>query len=316
MQDICCPVCKSESKDDGIERYQRYTLHWCRGCDLQWWHPMENPGANLYENDFRLLRDFSIAEELGEDHRRFFRYLPKRKGKLLDIDCGRGRFVYEVKRRGLASQVFGLDWDRNSIEVAKTALGLDSVYAMTPEEFLNANLGGGFDIVTFFHVLEHQWDPVAFLRTIRELLSPGGHIALGIPNRNTWGAPFYWDYPPTHLTRWSTKAIRFFLEKYGFSVDLLMEVPASIPEVRDIISSRFNFLRHLEEATALGFKRVAIEAKKPDSHSASKKVARTTLGMLRPLRKGVLFVPSLLFCAILRAFSRNGYYLFYVARKK
>ncbi|MDO8137819.1 MAG: class I SAM-dependent methyltransferase, partial [Candidatus Brocadiales bacterium] len=171
-----------------MKRYQEYTLYWCTTCDLQWWHPLENPGASFYEETHCISRDaFSFADELSSGHQQFFRYLPKRKGRLLDIGCREGYFLYEVKRRGLALQTFALDFDRRATKVAKNLLGLDNVYNMSLEEFCAKNFERDFDIVTFFQVLEHQWDPVGFLRMIKGLLPPGGYVVLAVPNRNSWG---------------------------------------------------------------------------------------------------------------------------------
>lgn len=311
MEYIRCPVCESEPTGKGIKRYQKYTLYWCATCDLQWWHPLESAGAKFYEETCCISRDaLSFADELSWEHQQFFRYLPKRKGRLLDIGCRTGHFLYEVKRRAPAFQTAGLDFDKKAIEVAKVLLGFCNVYAMSLEEFLAKNFERGFDIVTFFQVLEHQGDPVGFLRTVRELLPPEGYIILGVPNRNMWGAPYHWDYPPMHLTRWSINALRFFLEKHGFSVTSILDHAVLIPEARAIISYRVNFLRYLEDTTFMGFKKI-VEYKNP----ALGKLATVGLGILRLLRKGILFAPALCLCTMGRVSSKRGANIFCVARK-
>jgi SAM-dependent methyltransferase len=317
MEYILCPVCESEANGEGIERYQKYTLYRCTTCDLQWWHPPENPGASFYEETCCISRDaFSFADELSWEHQQFFRYLPKRKGRLLDIGCRTGQFLYEIKRRGLAFQTVGLDFDKKAVKVAKIFLGPGNVYALSLEEFCAKNLERDFDIVTFFQVLEHQWDPVGFLQMVRKLLPPDGYIILAVPNRDMWGAPFYWDYPPMHLTRWSARALRFFLEKHGFSVTLILDHPVSIPETRAIISYRVNFLRYLESATATRFKNMADEHKNLDNHPTLRKLATVGLGILRLLRKGILFTPALFLCTVGRVSSRKGQEIFCIARKE
>lgn len=313
MQYIRCPVCKSESDNKEMERYREYTLYWCTACDLQWWHPMYNPGAGSYEE---VLRDvFSLTDELRWEHWQFFRHLPARKGGLLDIGCGTGRFLHEIKRRGLALQTSGLDLDGKAVKVARNSFGLNDVYNISLEEFCAKNPGKGFDIVTFFQVLEHQCDPVGFLAKVRGLLMPGCYIVLGVPNRHTWGNPVYSDQPPIHFTRWSTNALRFFLEKQGFSVVLIKESPVTFFEARELISSRINLLRHLEDTTVQKFEKVAVEHKGLEAHPAFKKLTKTGLSTLRLLKRGVLFTPSLCLSTIGRASSKKGRWLFCIAKE-
>ncbi|MDO8137664.1 MAG: class I SAM-dependent methyltransferase [Candidatus Brocadiales bacterium] len=320
MQPICCPVCKSESDNKEVERYQRYTLYWCSSCDLQWWHPLENPGASFYEETYVLRSIPSFADGPGWDQQQFFRYLPKKSGKLLDIGCGTGNFLGEVKRHGLAFQVSGLDFDRNAVETAKRSFGLENVYAMSLEEFCAKGSKGGFDVVTFFQVLEHQWDPVGFLERVKEFLVPGGYIVLGIPNRNTWKALLSWDHPPMHFTRWSPRALRSLLEEHGFSVVSILESPPTFPEARALIPDKIKFFRRLEDATAIGFKKMVVETKHLDGHLTLSESIRTVLGILfsvlRLLRKGILFVPALFLCTMWRLSSKRGYYLFCIAKKR
>lgn len=317
MQPVHCPICKSKIVNEVVETYQKYTLYWCTACDLQWWHPMEDPGVSFYEETCCVSRDaFSFADELGWDHRQFFRYLPKTGGRLLDIGCRTGHFLYEVKRRRPALQAVGLDFDKEAVEVAKDYYRLSEAYAMSLEEFCAQNPMGGFDIVTSFQVLEHQWDPVSFLGRVRELLVPGGYVVLGVPNRNTWGAPLCWDYPPMHFTRWSVQALRLFLQKYGFSVVLIHEPPISFSQTRALISFKINFLGRLEGAAVSGFKKTVSENRGLNGHPVLERMARRGFGVLRLFRKGILFTPTLFLCAAGRAASKKGQQLFCIAKKE
>lgn len=320
MQCVRCPVCGSVSNNQEVERYRKYTLYWCTACDLQWWHPLENPGGSFYEEHYVMRSIPSSSDDPGWDQQQFFRYLPKKSGKLLDIGCGMGNFLCEVKRRGLAFQVSGLDFDRNAVETAKKSFGLDNVYAMSLEEFCAKGSKVGFDVVTFFQVLEHQWDPVGFLERVKESLVPGGYIVLGTPNRNTWEALLSWDYPPIHFTRWSSRSLRSFLEHHGFSVVSILESPPTLPQARALITNKIKFFRHLEDATARGFKKMVVETRHLDDHLTLSESIRRVLGILfsvlRLLRKGILFVPALFLCTMWRLSSKRGYCLFCIAKKR
>lgn len=111
------------------------------------------------------------------------------------------------------------------MEAVKRNLGVDTVYAMSLEEFYHfareRNLK--FDVITFFEVLEHQDRPMEFLRMVRELLNEGGYIGGSVPNRERLFAKtvdwkyFHGDYPPHHFLRFSDMALKNTLEKAGFN---------------------------------------------------------------------------------------------------
>ena len=72
------------------------------------------------------------------------------------MGCGDGRFLRHAKEQGF--EVWGIDFDKKSVENVKSNLGIDTVFAMSLEEFHEyaneKNLK--FDVITFFEVLEHQ----------------------------------------------------------------------------------------------------------------------------------------------------------------
>lgn len=312
MQYIQCPVCKSESSSE-IGHYQKYTLHWCTGCDLQWWHPLESLGSSFYEASNVIRDTFGPGDRLDWAQWQFFRYLPKKKGSLLDIGCGTGRFLYEIKKRKIALQTTGLDFDRNAIEVAKGSFGLDDVHAMPLEEFCDKNSERKFDIITSFHVLEHQCAFVDFLERVKKLLVPGGYVVLGIPNRNMWKNLSewnpWWDSPPHHLTRWSARALHSFVERGGFSVVLVSEAPVSLSYARVLISS--SLLRSIQDATIAGVKKMAEKTQKSKTPSSLK----VSISTLRLLRRAVLFIPTLFVSTLGRASHKKGFELFCIAKK-
>ncbi|GIW65027.1 MAG: hypothetical protein KatS3mg093_006 [Candidatus Parcubacteria bacterium] len=80
----------------------------------------------------------------------------------------------EVQKLGF--EVWGIDFDKKSIEVAKNKFGLKNVFPMSLDEFVDfaKEKDLKFDVITFFEVLEHQDKPREFLEQIKILLKPGG----------------------------------------------------------------------------------------------------------------------------------------------
>lgn len=218
-----CPVCKSlKDKKDFIESYissfnnQEYKLYHCKSCDLQWWEPLKII-PEFYEKEGEegyILMHLGIRESLGENHKMFFKYSPVKSGRLLDVGCGDGVFLKEAQKFGF--EVWGIDFDSKSIKVCQEKRGLKNTFVRTPWEFAEycekENLK--FDVITFFEVLEHQDDPVGFLKTVNRMLKTGGYIAGSVPNRESWVHNKVYrelyhqvDHPPHHFLRFSKKAL-------------------------------------------------------------------------------------------------------------
>jgi hypothetical protein len=79
-----------------------------------------------------------------------------------------------------------------------------------------------FDWVTAFEVLEHQPDPLGFLRAARGLLVPGGRLCGSVPNRDRVLASRErsrsdGDFPPHHFLWFSHGSLEATLRAAGFS---------------------------------------------------------------------------------------------------
>jgi len=241
MDNIKCPICYTEVEErDFKETYvspynnQEYRRYECPNCDVHWWEPLKII-PEFYESE--VFEDYIACHEgvgtrLGENHKAFFKHFPSNvRGRLLDVGCGDGRFLRHAKEQGF--EVWGIDFDKKSVENAKRKFGIDTVFAMSLEEFYEyakeKNLK--FDVITFFEVLEHQDKPREFLEMVKGLLKEGGYIAGSVPNRERlfaemdWKNYFNWDYPPHHFLRFSKssleKALNFAkfkdVEVYEFS---------------------------------------------------------------------------------------------------
>lgn len=94
-------------------------------------------------------------------------------GSLLDVGCATGFFLDEARQSG---------WDVRGCEVSEWAatyaqkrFGLDVVHAPFPTPQLGPRQ---YDAVTFLNVFEQLPDPHAAERVLRDLVKPGGLLAL------------------------------------------------------------------------------------------------------------------------------------------
>jgi SAM-dependent methyltransferase len=226
-----CPICRTSVeagsfKEVYVSPYnnQEYKRYECPNCDVHWWEPLKII-PEFYESEvFESYIAFheGVGTRLCENHKAFFKHFPSSvRGRLLDVGCGDGRFLIYAKEQGL--EVWGIDFDKKSVENVKRNLGIDTVFAMSLEEFYEyakeKNLK--FDVITFFEVLEHQDKPREFLEMVKGLLKDGGYIAGSVPNRErlfvegTWKYR-HWDHPPHHFLRFSKSSLEKALNFAGF----------------------------------------------------------------------------------------------------
>lgn len=70
---------------------------------------------------------------------------------------------------------------------------------------------GPYDAVTFWAVLEHLADPLAFLRRAADLLRPGGHVFMLVPNLESLAirlcGPRYRYVMPDHVNYFSARTL-------------------------------------------------------------------------------------------------------------
>jgi SAM-dependent methyltransferase len=201
----------------------------------------------FYENEvFEYYVEFheGVGTRLGEYHKAFFKYFPSNvRGKLLDVGCGDGRFLRYVKEQGF--EVWGIDFDKKSVENARRNLGIDTVFAMSLEEFYEhakeKNLK--FDVITFFEVLEHQDKPREFLEMVKGLLKEGGYIAGSVPDRERLLVEEFWkhfhgDHPPHHFLRFSKSSLEKALNSAGFKNDEVYKLDFSFIELFPYIEKK------------------------------------------------------------------------------
>lgn len=144
-------------------------------------------------------------------------------GRLLDVGCGNGKFL--LKMRVLGWQVHGVEMNPRVAETLRSVHGVDvRTGALSEQDFPD----GAFDTITFWHVVEHLYDPVAELLSARRALAEGGLIYLGVPVLDSWAAErfgtdwFHLD-APRHVSFFTRKTIRALLERAGFAFRSLIE---------------------------------------------------------------------------------------------
>jgi len=232
---MMCPLCDNKEGINTLESCQigeiNYFIYECHRCSLQFAFPMKPMSASSYES----------IEWYGDrwEFEKTLDFLKNKEGSLLEIGCGKGFFLKKAKEKGL--KVTGIDINGSAIETAKV-LGFERVYPYTIEDFISRNPQEKFDIVCFYHVLEHLENPVDFILKTKKILKKDGYVVFSVPNPNRLAPSLLkrelWDYPSHHLTRWNEKSINSLLTKTGLEKVCYFEEPLSLLKtIEDVGSS-------------------------------------------------------------------------------
>ena len=139
-------------------------------------------------------------------------------GPLLDVGCGGGLFLKLMRARGFRAA--GLDFSAQAAALAWRRQGVPAVCALLERApFRPASLAG----ITMFHVLEHLYDPRAYLLAGRELLAPDGRLVVQVPNAACWQFRFLgraWNGidVPRHLFDFRAFDLERLLAGCGFEI--------------------------------------------------------------------------------------------------
>lgn len=139
-------------------------------------------------------------------------------GRLLDVGCGRGDLLEAFQARGWSC--VGTQISETAAEAARRSRGVDVACGELPQLGLEE---ASYDVITFFHVLEHLYDPLAYLLEARRLLKPGGLMLVEVPDCGGWG--FRWlrerhlcfDFPH-HLRFFGRSSLRCLAERAELDV--------------------------------------------------------------------------------------------------
>ncbi len=141
-----------------------------------------------------------------------------RPGRLLDIGCATGKFIYSMKRAGW--EVFGVETNKNACLYARKVLELNAFNG----DLLQAKYGSEyFDVVNMSQVLEHLPSPLNELKESHRILKKNGILIIELPNLNKletaiFGKYWYgWDLP-RHRFHFSVKTLSALLDKTNFKV--------------------------------------------------------------------------------------------------
>ncbi len=139
-------------------------------------------------------------------------------GNVLDVGCGGGLFLALMRERG--HKGIGLDFSLSAAAMAWERFAVPAMCAtLTRVPLPDASC----KTITMFHVLEHLYDPMAYLEAAHRLLTPGGRLVVQVPNAACWqfllfGKDWNGVDVPRHLINFRDTELVSLLEHCGFEV--------------------------------------------------------------------------------------------------
>ncbi len=234
-----CPACDGQVWREFLlaaDMYNgvRYRILQCGTCGLAQTEDEEQASSHesyVYRGSPDAGRRFGPMQwVLRLFRRKRRRGLPaKEVGRALDVGCGDGSFLDALVQQGW--DVFGTELSASIAATARERLGDRIRVGGVGEAGFSPN---SFNLVTFWHVLEHLEDPGYALAEAGRLLKADGRIVVAVPNINSWQAGWFkdewlhldvprhrWHFNPETLGALATRcglrveSVRHFSLEYG-----------------------------------------------------------------------------------------------------
>ncbi|MEO8595690.1 MAG: class I SAM-dependent methyltransferase [Candidatus Solibacter sp.] len=233
---LMCGATQATARFHGSDRLyhtttRQFTVVACDQCGLLRLDPAPTPEEleRYYPDNYWFAPDRSTASRMEETYRRLVlrdhvQFVSQAlaassaRGPLLDVGCGGGLFLGMMRERGAA--VVGLDY---SPQAAGIAWRRQLVPALAADLLHSPLRPASFAGLTMFHVMEHLYDPRAYLGAARELLMADGRLVVQVPNADSWQARLLgsaWNGAdiPRHLTNFRAADLEKLLHGAGFEV--------------------------------------------------------------------------------------------------
>lgn len=231
-----CVLCGEEKMQSAYKTHDRhygikgeFNIDKCANCSLVFLNPMPSEKflTSLYPKTYYSYQDFyekkaSFIKKLFKKYIINIGTLDPRfasPGRILDIGCGSGKFLYVMKQKNW--QVYGAEVN---VDAARLGNELEQLN-IYPGDLISANYQSEFfDYIRSNHSFEHITNPEPILEEIHRLLKKDGKLLIGVPNIDSFNGRLfkkYWWYlgAPVHPFNYSVATLSAILKKHGFAIE-------------------------------------------------------------------------------------------------
>lgn len=252
-----CPVCASTKSSVVHRKGSLYGRHsatvcvrsvYCHNCGVVYLNPRlsdeilsafyENEQSALHQFDSNLFKINPISE-LTRWRLDKIKAVLGEGDEVLEIGGGASQLAYQLARRDPTVKINAVE---PSVPTDVQVLPNFRIVKAFFDDVYVRELKNKYDLVIANHVLEHQSQPVLFLKKIRTVLRPTGKVVLEVPDLFApyWALPMLDQYFRTvHLLTFSRHSICRLMEVAGYKVVTLdCDAVHSIRVVAEPMSGR------------------------------------------------------------------------------
>jgi len=235
-----CPVCFSQQWElftTAVDRIflrpeESWEIQRCQECGFGWTTPLLSEKEikhyyppTYYGDTARTIEAF-LSGELqrsrswkGEEGKVDLVQRFVNKGRILDVGCADGKFLWALNPE---------KWDRTGVDFAEQTVRLVNekirdLSLIEGDLFSDKLPENSFDVITFWHVLEHLPQPRVVLERTYRLLRPGGWLFISLPNFASLQARLFQRHwyaldAPRHLYHFAPRPLDLLLKETGLKV--------------------------------------------------------------------------------------------------
>jgi 2-polyprenyl-3-methyl-5-hydroxy-6-metoxy-1,4-benzoquinol methylase len=247
LENVACPSCDGKNAEPWLQarsaRASKAATTWhlqrCASCNLIFLNPRptEKASAAFYDqaeylpfssagNQKNLIaRVYELARRYNLKWKRRTVSKILRNGRLLDVGCGTGEFLHEMRKAGW--EVAGIERDPEAARYARETLQLN---VLTGGIEALASINEKFEVITLWHVLEHLYRPKGALQNILSRLNENGVVIIAVPNVGGFDAKFYGNNwvaldAPRHVQHFTLETLQALAAQAGLKMLRCHQLP-------------------------------------------------------------------------------------------
>jgi 2-polyprenyl-3-methyl-5-hydroxy-6-metoxy-1,4-benzoquinol methylase len=230
LEEVACYCCGSRlampflcAQDDYTGKPGTFQFVTCQQCGLHYQNPRIDDEyiAHRRRGDWGVLTGFFNWAMDRHDRQKdalVSRYVRlDARSEVLDVGCAVGTFLQKMRSRH-GARATGIDF--KDLRGHPSLEGVDFHCGLFYEQSLGRNR---FDLVTMWHFLEHDYDPVRTLETARSVLKRSGRLIIEVPRLDSltfrlFGKRWPGVQAPQHTVLYDRDSLLRMVEKAGLEV--------------------------------------------------------------------------------------------------
>ena len=219
-----CPSCNSKNFTKISEVFFKnklsfFSTNFCKSCSLVF--RSRRPNEKWFLKNWSLRHNIQKAKSINflnskievDRKKRYELILDniiKKNQKILDIGCGPGT---GLKKYISKNDIDGIEPDITRAKVAKK--NKINVYNCSLKEFYKKE-NSTYDIIIFFHTLEHMFSPRKTINMIEKLLKKNGKLIIEVPNFIDWVDSWHDSLYLAHMQNFNLYSLNKLMLKNNF----------------------------------------------------------------------------------------------------